>query len=521
VFGYKRLQLNLWLACLLATGTLVSLIAAIYLNAQATPLADAPIASLPCASYAPFRRPSATPFDPTRPVTPAEIEADLVILRKSTACIRTYGVGNGLDAVPAIAQRLGFRLHQGVWLGKDIAQNDLELTKAIALTQKYPGTIASLVVGNEVLLRRDLSAQALEKVLIEAKARTTVPITYADVWEFWLQNAALAQHVDVVTIHILPYWEDHPVAVSQAVDHVFNTARRVRAAFAPKPIWIGETGWPTDGRQRAGAIPGQIEQTRFVRELLSRTTREPVSFNFIEAFDQPWKRALEGAMGGHWGMFAAAGEAKVTLTGPVAAYAGADRDVRLSVGTLVVALLIGLALSWRTRNADPWVASCIMALLAICAVVQWRFMTLWNLNALDWWSSGFALAIVSACTVAFALAHAHSPRRASLLLSITLFIAASHALLLLFDGRYRGFSWALYLSVTVASLCALLYRVPLPGSAANRLLSIGLLVSALAVGVAEGFANTQAWRLVLLWLLLSLAVFRLSSTQSPQPGERR
>ena len=68
-------------------------------------------------SYAPFRRPNHSPFDPTLHLEPAEIEADLRLLREMTSCVRTYGVDHGLDAVPAIARALGMRVLLGAWIG--------------------------------------------------------------------------------------------------------------------------------------------------------------------------------------------------------------------------------------------------------------------------------------------------------------------------------------------------------------------------------------------------------------------
>ena len=86
-----------------------------------------------------------------------------------------------------------------------------------------------------------------------------MPVSYADVWEFWLQHPEVADAVDVVTIHILPYWEDRPVAVDAAVDHVAEVAERMRRAFPGKPILIGEVGWPSRGRMRehGAAQPGR------------------------------------------------------------------------------------------------------------------------------------------------------------------------------------------------------------------------------------------------------------------------
>ena len=62
-------------------------------------------------------------------------------------------------------------------------------------------------------------------------------MTYADVWEFWRQHGdVLRKHVDVVTIHILPYWEDAPVAVNQAVAHIVAVNAEMRSIFSPLPV---------------------------------------------------------------------------------------------------------------------------------------------------------------------------------------------------------------------------------------------------------------------------------------------
>ena len=36
--------------------------------------------------------------------------------------------------------------------------------------------------------------------------------------------------------------------------------------------------------------------------MLALAKRENFHVNVIEAYDQPWKRALEGTVGGHWGL---------------------------------------------------------------------------------------------------------------------------------------------------------------------------------------------------------------------------
>ena len=92
-----------------------------------------------------------------------------------------------------------------------------------------------------------------------------MPVTYADVWEFWLRYRELASAVDFVTIHILPYWEDDPVAARDAADHVDCDPQARGRQFPGKEIVIGEVGWPSAGRMREGALPSPANQARVHR----------------------------------------------------------------------------------------------------------------------------------------------------------------------------------------------------------------------------------------------------------------
>jgi hypothetical protein len=134
-------------------------------------------------------------------------------------------------------------------------------------------------------------------------------VTYADVWEFWLRNRAVAEAVDFVTIHILPYWEDVPIAADQAAAHVADIRRMVAQAFPGKEILLGEVGWPSAGRMREGALPSPVNQARVLEDVLAVAKRDGFRASVIEAFDQPWKRQLEGTVGGHWGVLDGASRA--------------------------------------------------------------------------------------------------------------------------------------------------------------------------------------------------------------------
>ena len=113
----------------------------------------------------------------------------------------------------------------------DAAKNRQQIAAAIAFAKAYPDVISAIVVGNEVLLRGEMSAADLAALIREVKANVPEPVTYADVWEFWLRYPEVQNAVDFVTVHILPYWEDFPIPARSAAAHVAAIRQKVAAAF--------------------------------------------------------------------------------------------------------------------------------------------------------------------------------------------------------------------------------------------------------------------------------------------------
>ena len=105
------------------------------------------------------------------------------------------------------------------------------MAAAIALANRYPDTIDRVIVGNEVLLRRDLPVEELIADIDAVRRAVKQPVTYADVWDFWRQFPQVAPHVDIVTIHLLPYWEDDPTGIAGAMREVANAHRRSPRCF--------------------------------------------------------------------------------------------------------------------------------------------------------------------------------------------------------------------------------------------------------------------------------------------------
>ncbi|MDR2032358.1 MAG: beta-1,6-glucan synthase [Azoarcus sp.] len=498
---------------------------------------------LRCVSYAPFHRPGQTPFDESLRISRQQIEEDLKALAPLTACVRLYATDAGLDQVPAVARELGLEVLLGVWIGHDRQKNARELERGIALANEYRDVVRALIVGNEVLLRRERTAAEMRALLAQARAASAVPVTYADVWEFWIRHDELADAVDFVTVHILPFWEDEPVDIARALVHVADIRARVGAHFSGKPVLIGETGWPSAGRRREASQPSRVNQARYVREFVHRAHAGGWDYNLIEAIDQPWKRVLEGTVGGYWGILDADGlRPKFPLDGAVAEREGMARPLGGAAAGAALALLLALAGRVRALFREPWRLAAVSlagATTGLIAVLHAEHAALAYVRITDWVALGAVAlaAVLAGAALARWRGEALRPadeawarlRRAgraasaadvlSALRGFVLFAAAVAALLLLVTPRYRDFATLLYLTPAAIYGVAGWWRSG-PSSLAESLCAVVIVVCAVGRWLPEP-ANPQAvgWLLTLLALALPATGWRAVRWR-PQQGKK-
>jgi hypothetical protein len=92
---------------------------------------------------------------------------------------------------------------------------------------------------------------------------------------------------------------------------------QLRKAFPDKPILIAEVGWPSHGNRLDQAVASQVNQARFLRNFLDTADKRGMDYFVMEAFDQPWKREIEGTVGAYWGLLDVDRGPKFAMTGPV------------------------------------------------------------------------------------------------------------------------------------------------------------------------------------------------------------
>lgn len=474
------------------------------------PDAASPTHKLQCVSYTPFDK-DQSPFDQPFTLRPERVEADLALLAQRFECIRTYSM-TGLEAIPQLARKYGLKVMFGAWVSADPLVTAKEIKALIATANANPDITRAVIVGNEVLLRKEVTGDHLADLIHQVKSQVQVPVTYADVWEFWLQHPQIAPQVDFVTIHLLPYWEDDPKGIDEALAHVGEIRQVFGNRFAPKDVMIGETGWPSEGRQRETALPSRVNEAKFIRGFVALAEHNGWHYNLIEAFDQPWKRASEGAVGGYWGLFDADRQDKGVLAGPVSNLP--YWPVWLGVGGAI--FLVTLLLGGRVRSTRAALVLPLLGALAACSIGAWgELARVTSRFAGEWfWAAlllGLNLLVLAHAALTLSTrsgwrgcAFAALEKRAGWLLTAAGFAAAVMMLELVFDPRYRSFPSAALVLPALVYLCRPV-RVP------RR--EIALLTFIVGAGIApqlyrEGLQNQQAWTWALVSLLLVAAMWR-------------
>ncbi|MEK6659276.1 MAG: glycosyltransferase family 2 protein [Campylobacterota bacterium] len=315
------------------------------------PDADNIIESL---SYAPYKKTNNKEF-----LSEEEIVQDLTLLKQFTNKVRLYSAEDSQKVMPAI-KKLGMQAHMGLWLSPVAENNEKEVVLAKSLIAEYHENLASVIVGNEVLLRDDLppeelivfikdfkeftnnvlkadreaKAKASKEEIAKEKDRKTrvakekaakekaakekerkILVTTAEIWNMWLLYPDLVQEVDFITIHILPYWEK--IKAENFEPFFKEIYKKITDAYKNKPIMIGEFGWPSQGYNNQGSVASPENQATIVRRFLGIAKEEGFSYNLLESFDQPWKGVDEGSVGQYWGVFDANRHQKFEMQGEV------------------------------------------------------------------------------------------------------------------------------------------------------------------------------------------------------------
>ncbi len=132
------------------------------------------------------------------------------ILQPYVKWVRSFSCVDGNELIPKVAHKYGIKTLVGAWLGDDKEKNDIEIESLIKVAKD--GNADILAVGNEVLLRGDLSEDEIIQYIQRVKQEVNgIPIGYVDAYFEFVNHPRICNVCDVILANCYPFWEGFPL----------------------------------------------------------------------------------------------------------------------------------------------------------------------------------------------------------------------------------------------------------------------------------------------------------------------
>ena len=244
---------------------------------------------------------------PGTEISEEQIRARLSIIKPYTRWIRSFSCIEGHQEIPRIAHENGLKTMVGVSLSNDLDANEIELANGIAVAKA--GHVDILAIGNEVMLREDLTAKQLIDYIRRAKAAVpNVLVSYVDAYFLFENHPSIAEACDVLLVNCYPFWESCPA--EYAVLFMKEMYRRAVKIADGKRVIISETGWPTTGSSFGAAAPSYNNALEYFIRTYQWADDEDIDIFYFSSFDESWKVGDEGDVGAYWGLWDKEGRLK-------------------------------------------------------------------------------------------------------------------------------------------------------------------------------------------------------------------
>lgn len=212
----------------------------------------------PGMDYTPFN--AQYPACLTNPPSQDNVTMDVAVLSQLTNTIRLYGTDcNQTEMVLHAIDKLALphiKVWLGVWLDKNSTTNDRGLSAMYNILAKAGASpFAGVIIGNEVLYRKDMTETQLGTILSGVRQNLTsqkinIPVATSDLGDDWTPD--LAKDTDFVMSNIHPFFAG--VAADVAAGWTWNFWQEkdtVLVTDQTKNV-ISETGWPSTGGTDCG-----------------------------------------------------------------------------------------------------------------------------------------------------------------------------------------------------------------------------------------------------------------------------
>jgi glycoside/pentoside/hexuronide:cation symporter, GPH family len=233
-------------------------------------------------------------------LTEEQIQRRMEIIAPHTQWIRSFSCTQGNEFIPKTARTKGLKTMVGAWIDGNRENNQKEIESLINLANQ--GLVDIAVVGNEVLLRKELTEDELLAYLRQVKqAIPDIPIGYVDAYYQFNENPALVEACDIVLVNCYPFWEGSHINNATAhLNQMYTLAKKVANG---KKVIITETGWPNEGTGNKEAHPSVENAMRYFVNIQNWSLNEKVEIFYFSSFDESWKVRHEGDVGQAWGIW--------------------------------------------------------------------------------------------------------------------------------------------------------------------------------------------------------------------------
>jgi glucan 1,3-beta-glucosidase len=186
---------------------------------------------------------------------------------------------------------------------------------------QYKDQVYAVTVGSETMYRGNFTGATLLSKIKDVKSQLAnanvggIKIGTADSWNKYQDGTAdpLIKEVDILLCNGFSYWQGQTIqnatkSVFDDMMQAFGHIQSVSGSLTKPELWVGETGWPTDGSKYQNAVPGVSSAETYWSQAICGLTAWGVNVFSFEAFDEPWKPVSTGQDGSvadetHWGVF--------------------------------------------------------------------------------------------------------------------------------------------------------------------------------------------------------------------------
>jgi len=256
------------------------------------------------------------------PPSQNNVTRDLAVLSQLTNTIRLYGTDCNqtemlIHSISQLKLNGTVKVWLGVWQDNNATTNARQLDQLYSILDKYDSSnFLGIIVGNEVLYRKDMTVAQLTNVINDVRSNLTsrnidLPVASSDLGDNW--TSELADVVDYVMANIHPFFAG--VTAEEGAGWTWDFWQQHDSTFKTNKTKniISETGWPSQGGTDCGgattctngSVAGITELNTFMGDWVCQSLSNGTDYFWFEAFDEPWKISYDSGdenWEDHWGV---------------------------------------------------------------------------------------------------------------------------------------------------------------------------------------------------------------------------